>query len=206
MNSKNRFSQSSKYSYQQTIKLNSNEVPAVVNLETGEVLTCTPKRSYKSSTRIAMQGEEEWIVKTPHNKFYIKNWEWLKKQTTDEELFVAFKLCMLVEEYTNSLRPLSDSTVTEELSRIIRCNKNNIKPILYKLYQLGVYGRFDVCDPEKPFTKYWIFSPYLNFMGNIIDSEMARLFSTTRIARAFRNEKVDMKLEEYVKKTKISKQ
>jgi hypothetical protein len=50
---------------------------------------------------------------------------------------------------------------------------------------LGVYGKFEIVDMKKGYTKYWLFNPYLSFSGKLINSDIAELFSGTRIASAY---------------------
>ena len=49
----------------------------------------------------------------------------------------------------------------------------------------GVFGKFDVCLADKPYTRYWILNPFLSFNGTVIDSVIVKLFKGTHVERAF---------------------
>ena len=200
MNNINRFNQESKFAYKQVIQLNDNEVPAVVNMETGEVSTLTPNRYNQNRQKKLKIGEEYFLKNEPFDKVFAKSMEFLKRNTTNDEFAVAYELIILANKYDNSLEPLCDKTVALELSNALKCRKNLINPILFKLYQLGVYGRFDVHNPAKPFTKYWVLNPYLNFRGNIIDSDIVKIFNVTYIGMHYLGIKFKLKIEPFPKR------
>ena len=69
----------------------------------------------------------------------------------------------LAKANTNSLEPLNDTSTIPELMEFLQVSKNKVNPILKKLFNLGVYGKFEFVDAEKGYTKYWLLNPYLSF-------------------------------------------
>jgi hypothetical protein len=170
--------------YEQTIKLDHNEIPAKFNLETGEIAYVGIHRS-KNKTKGIQEKHE------PGAKFY-KNypasWAFLKKNLEPYEYMAAHSLALRAKANTNSLEPLNDDTVISILVEEIGVSKNRVKSVLQHLFDLGVYGRFDIAEVGKRYTKYWILNPYLSFNGTIIDKSISELFKNTLVAKAFRGE------------------
>lgn len=166
--------------YKTTIRLNHNEIPAKINLETGEV---KPKKNNNIPEGYVLHAPG-----VPYDKIYTKSWRFLKTQLTQLEFSVAFELAMMAKAFTNSLEPLNDATTIPELVEKFQISKNKVRPVFQKLFKLGVYGKFEVYDRTKPYTKYWVLNPYLTFNGNVLSSDIARLFSGTDIALHFNNQ------------------
>ena len=170
--------------YKQEVPLFHNEVPARVNVETGEVTIVKKRGRPKGSLP---KGKEVWLPNALFTKHFPQSWKWLREHTTDNEFKAAVALAQLAKAYTNSLEPLNDATIIPDLVNATGVSKNLIGVTLQKLWKLGVYAKFEVYDPSKPYTKYWILNPYLSFNGKLIDSDIARLFQGTYIGLAYRN-------------------
>jgi hypothetical protein len=162
-------------SYTQSVELKNNETLAKVNTETGEVTTV------KKRVSNIPEGKEIFEPEGIFRKDYTKSWKYLKSNLTAFEFSVAFELALLAKANTNSLEPLSDSTTVNQLVEKFNISRNKVKPLFNKLFKLGVYAKFEVYDVTKPYTKYWILNPYLSFSGKLINSDIARLFSGTKI-------------------------
>ncbi len=162
--------------YKKEINLNNNEIPATINLETGEV------KALKAKANNIPKGKQIFEPKGIFTKTYNKSWIYLKSKLTPLEFGVAFELAILAKANTNSLEPLNDDTTMNQLVDKFSIGKNKVRPLFKKLFELGVYGRFEVYDKTKPYTKYWVLNPYLAFTGKIIDSDIANLFNGTDIA------------------------
>ena len=91
----------------------------------------------------------------------------------------------MAEAYTNSLEPLNDETTINQLASLFGISRNKVTPTLKKLFQLGVYAKFEVVKPDVPYTKYWILNPFLSFNGRTLDSDIANLFIGTVIEKEF---------------------
>ncbi len=171
-------------SYKQTIELNNNESLAKVNNETGEVI------SVKKKLNNLPEGKEIFEPEGIFRKDYTKSWKFLKSKLTAFEFSVAFELALLAKANTNSLEPLSDSTTVNQLVEKFNISRNKVKPLFDKLFKLGVYAKFEVYDVTKPYTKYWILNPYLSFSGKLINSDIARLSSGTKITLFYYDKEV----------------
>lgn len=165
--------------YIETIVLNHNELPATVNQETGEVKVKQKRKSNLPKGKIVF--EPEGIFK----KDYSKTWKWLKLQLSPFEFYVAFELALMAKANTNSLEPLNDDTTVNQLVDKFQISRNKVNPLFKKLFNLGVYGKFEVANRDVEFKKYWILNPYLTFSGRLIDSDIANLFKGTKIAIYF---------------------
>lgn len=175
------------HDYEQVYKLKHNESPAKIDLETGEVKVLAKVKSedcsgHKSDSSIVWQPNGQF------SKSYTKSWMYLDKVLKPHEYKVAHKLAMKAEAFTNSLKPLNDDSVISILVEELGIGKNQIKPVLKRLFDLGVYGRFEVAEPNMPYTKYWILNPYLSFNGRVVEKSIADLFKGTIVAQAFRGE------------------
>jgi|JI9StandDraft_1071089.scaffolds.fasta_scaffold343387_1 C1A family cysteine protease len=167
--------------YKVEVKLNHNEVAAKVNTETGDTKLVTFRPNN------IPDGKELFEPTAFFKKEYSNSWSYLQKKLNPLEYKVAHSLGILAKANTNSLEPLSDKSTIPDLMEIFNVSKNKVKPILVKLFSLGVYGKFEIVDADKGYTKYWIFNPYLSFSGKLIPSDIADLFSNTHVAKAFRD-------------------
>lgn len=171
-----------KADYRAEFKLNHDELPAIVNAETGEVKVLT-----KRSNNIP-EGKELHEPTAKFLKYYPNSWAFLKRELNDFELRVCLTLALLAKAHTNSLEPLNDETMVSDLVVSLGISRNKVKSTLQTLWNYGVYGAFEVKEADKPYTKYWIFNPYLIFNGKLIDSGITRLFRGTHVAKAFYDE------------------
>lgn len=167
--------------YIKEIKLNDNEIASKINIETGEV---TPLAQRSNNLP---KGKEVFEPNAKFMKTYSKTWEFLKGKLTPLEFRCAFTLSLMAKMNNNSLEPLNDNTCINELMEVLGISKNNVKPILKKLFNLGVYGKFEVKDFDKPYTKYWVLNPYLSFSGKVIDTTLKDMFKNTLIGKAYYN-------------------
>jgi hypothetical protein len=168
-----------KTDYKTEIKLKHNEAPAKINLETGEIVQVTSKPNN------IPEGKEIFEPDALFRKDYCNSWAFLQRELSHFEFTVCFSLALLAKAHTNSLEPLSDNTTINELMEKLRMSKNKVTPTLKTLWDYGVYGKFEVKQLSKPYTKYWLLNPYLSFSGKIIGSDIANLFKDTHIAKAF---------------------
>lgn len=169
-----------KQRYTATIPLYHNEEAAAINLETGALRTL-PKK-----TNNIPEGKEVFEPDGIFQKNYTKSWKFLRSKLTPFEFSVAFELAMMAKANTNSLEPLNDETTVNQLVSRFSISRNKVKPLFAKLFKLGVYGKFEVYDKTKPYTKHWVLNPYLSFSGKLIYSDIAKLFSGTEIALNYR--------------------
>jgi len=167
--------------YSKTVKLKDNESLAKIDLETGELIELAFKPNNIPDDKEVF--EPNGIFK----KDYTNSWKFLNRELKPIEFKAAHTLALMAKAHTNSLEPLNDETTIPQLMEILDVSKNKVKPILDRLWDYGVYGRFDVKEAHIPYTKYWVFNPYLSFNGKLIHSDIARLFRNTHCAKAFNN-------------------
>lgn len=170
-----------KHDYEQTFKLKHNEAPACINQETGEVKQLVKTNHHSDS-------HELFEPNASFSKSFSQSWLFLKRVLKPHEYIAAHSLALKAKAFTNSLEPLNDEIVQSILTEELGISKNQVKPVLKKLFELGVYGKFSVAEADKPYTNYWILNPYLQFNGRVIDKSITELFKGTFVAKAFRGE------------------
>ena len=174
------------FDYEKMVQLSHNEIPAKINIETGELVEVR----YKKST--IPSGKELWQPKSPFTKHYVmgnKVIDWLETILTDQEMKVLWKMTRMIKFETNSLEPLNDDFGINQIAKEFNISRNRVSPIFKKLYDLGVYANFDVKKVNVPYTKYWILNPYICFSGRLIASDIAKLFEGTAIEMKFKSMK-----------------
>lgn len=162
--------------YKETIKLEHNEVPAKLNLDTGEFLI---------ASKAGKRGDDT-LGANPIKKFSKRNeqaWEVLETQTSNLEYAVANKLTRYLKMHTNSLDPLNNSTTLTVLSEEFAVSRKSISGIFDKLFRLGVYGKFEVYEMNEKYKNYWIFNPYLTSNGKYTKRDVLALFQNTLYAK-----------------------
>lgn len=168
--------------YERIISLKHNECPAKMNVETGEIkLLDVPKKQNNNPDLI------EFEPNAIFSRSYSKSWEFLYYKTTDKEYKVAQYLAFKAKAFTNSLEPLSDDSTVREIAEATGISKDKVTQTFARLFELGVYGKWEVNELIKGRTKYWIFNPYLSFNGKRVDKNIVTLFDKTAIAKAFKS-------------------
>ena len=171
-----------KFDYEKMVQLNHNEIAAKINIETGELTEVKHRKTTIPS------GKQLWQPKSPFTKHYVmgnKIIDWLETILSDQEMKVLWKMTRMIKFETNSLEPLNDDYGISQIAAEFNISRNRVSPILKKLYDLGVYAKFDVKKVNVPYTKYWILNPYICFSGRLIDSDIAKLFEGTVIQLKF---------------------
>lgn len=168
-----------KQKYRKEVSIYHNESLMAVNVETGEYRDISARRN--NIPESSMVFEKDAIFR----KDYQNSWFFLRGVLTPIEYKAAHTLAMMARANTNSLEPLNDDSTLKEVMSVLDMSINKVKPIMQRLFDLGVYGKFEVYKPERPYTKSWIFNPYLSFAGRIIKSDIAKLFTGTHCEKAF---------------------
>ena len=122
--------------YEQTIKLQHNEIAAKVNLETGEL------QEVKKRPNNIPQGKEKFDYDQAFIKSYEKSWEFLVNNLKKHELMVAVLMSTMTEYSTNSLAPLDDTVQMNHLSEKFGIGINQVKSTFKRLMDVGVYASF----------------------------------------------------------------
>ncbi len=169
--------------YEELIKFNHNEIPAKVNIETGELIELNPRKNNIPNNRQVFLPNENFD-KVYYASHYV--WEELELLLSDLELRVARKLVSYGSMNNNSLKPLSNDVTLKNLALEFNIGKNRVKPIFNKLFNLGFYANIDVKDERYPdLNKFWVLNPYLTFSGKTIHIGIISIFEHTPIKRFF---------------------
>jgi len=163
--------------YIEEVPLYHHQSILVVDKNTGEVTTPN-SRPFKSLP----EGFEIHLPDAVFDKAYRVSRDFLLDNLNCFEHYAACKLIRRADAFTNSVQPLSDKIPVKELAGVLEVSRNKVRPVLKKLFDLGVYGKFEVAEEGKPYTKYWIINPYISFNGRLIRSDIRRLFDNTPIA------------------------
>lgn len=167
--------------YNKEIKLNDNELPAKINSETGEVTVIDTVSHKRNPDAVVFEPQAKF------SKHYDKSWQYLYYRTSPLEYKVATFIAMKAKPFTNSLEPLNDDTSVRELAAYCDISTGKVKPTFDKLFDLGVFGKFEVVDESKNHTRYWILNPYLSVHSKAVDKGIMILFQNTELANAFRS-------------------
>ena len=162
--------------YKETIELGHNEVPARLNLDTGEFLVASKPEKRGDDT----------LGPNPIKKFSKRNemaWEVLETQTSNLEYAVANKLTRYLKMHTNSLDPLNNDTTLTTLSEEFGVSRKSISGVFDRLFRLGVYGKFELYEMNEKYKNYWIFNPYLTSNGKYTKKDVLGLFQNTLYAK-----------------------
>lgn len=161
--------------YKTELKLNHNEVPAKVNIETGEVLTINKRPN----------NLPEGKSKLDYNNFSIINNDMLRvlfDECNSNELKVILHMVYMSEFGNNSLKPLGDELSYRELSRIFNIDDKTIKTILTRLKYLGVYLQLNITEVDGA-KEYWVLNPYISWKGKLKNDSLFITFANTRIVK-----------------------
>ena len=165
--------------YEKTLKLNDNEVAAKLNLETGEIIEIL-NQNYSQPNKEVFQPKEVF------KKQYLEMSIFLKEVLTPVEYFIVDKLCDMAKPNSNSLEPFSDDTTYLEIAERFNYDRRKIPKLLKKLFELGIYGKFEVVEDIKGLNKYWVLNPFVSFKGKTIDTNLRKLFENTTIVKSYR--------------------
>ena len=165
--------------YVRKLNLKDNEIAAKVNAETGEITTL------KTVLSSLPDNHEVWLPNSSFHKTYEATWNFLIKELKSDELKVVTIMSLMASANTNSLSPLNEELPITSLADYFKLDRSKIKKILNRLFDIGVFAKFEVSKTDVPYTKYWILNPYVSFKGKLVNSDIARLFHGTLIHNEF---------------------
>jgi len=163
--------------YEQTVKLQHNEIAAKVNLETGEF------QEVKKRPNNIPQGKILWNP-GPFHKRFDASWKYLLNHLTDKEIVIVSKMTLMARPNSNSLEPLSNNSSSEEIAQQFGIHRNSVNKMFNKLFKLGVYAEFRFASTSG-IKHYWVLNPYIAFYGKTISNTLADLFRETKFAEIF---------------------
>ena len=161
--------------YTTEVRLNHNEVPAKINMETGEILPI------KKRPNNIPEGKS----KLDYDNFSIINNDMLRvlfDECNGSEIKVILHMVYMSEFGNNSLKPLNDELSYRELGRIFSIDDKTIKAILNKLKHLGVYLQLNITEVDGA-KEYWVLNPYISWKGKIKSDSLFHTFANTRIVK-----------------------
>lgn len=161
--------------YNREISLNDNEVPAKINIETGEVIEVKAKPA----------SIPKGYSKLNYKQFGMLNLDITKKLEhyfSNTELSVIFKMISRCDFNTNSLKPLSDDTSIRGLAEEFGISINTVPKVFSKLFSMGVYATFRITENQEE-NLYWILNPYIFWRGRLKNDAIFSYFSNTDIAK-----------------------
>lgn len=161
--------------YTKELTLQHNEIPASINIETGEIKEFKPFKSHK----LKDNSMEVFKHDQPYQRTFTRAWLLLETQTNTLEYKVAYNMGLMAKAYTNSLEPLTPESTVRQVSELLNIDRNKVTSIIDKLYKLGVIAKFEVYNRNEIYQNYWVFNPYLSFNGKTIKKEVTTLFDKT---------------------------
>lgn len=161
--------------YTTEVRLNHNEAPAKINMETGEILPINKRPN----------NIPEGKSKLDYNNFSIINNDMLRvlfDECNGSEIKVILHMVYMSEFGNNSLKPLNNELSYRELSRIFSIDDKTIKAILNKLKYLGVYLQLNITEVDGA-KEYWVLNPYISWKGKLKSDSLFHTFANTRIVK-----------------------
>ena len=173
--------------YTRNLKLRDNEVPAKIDMETGEII------EVRNIFNSIPDGKELWLKNEKFSKMFTYSWKFLVKTLSSDELKVLVLMSLAAQPSTNSMPPLNEEVSMLQMEEYFGVSRKKLPNIFKKLFDIGVFAKFEVATHEEHYKKYWILNPYISFRGRLISSDIAKLFYGTTIEK------------EYVKQYKLEK-
>lgn len=132
---------------------------------------------------------QEGVSKPNFKKFTIFNQKLGKVMNelrlTPQERLVIYVMTELVEYGTNSLKPLSDDYSLRKKSDLLSVNKDSIKKITDRLFEIGVFLSIKVYTNEE--KKYWVLNPCICWRGSKAPNDILIHFKDCTITRLLMN-------------------
>jgi hypothetical protein len=164
-------------SWKKTIALKHNEVPAKVNLETGEIITLEGLKN------VLPDGKS---ISTQHNFAKVNNYvlnRLIDSKLEDIEVKILAKMISLSSFGTNALLPFNDESTNLELAEAFKISRNRVNKSFKKLYDLGVFAHVNIARSDV--SEFWILNPYISWKGKMIDDSIFVFFKNTDVYRIY---------------------
>lgn len=165
--------------YEHLLKLEHDEQPAKINMRTGEITPVGEDMKLKAYTGATVFNQDAKFFKG-----FSDAWEWLYYRLTPLELKVVMYMAMKASPVTNSLDPLGEDSSVRELSTAVDISVGKVSIVFKKLLEIGVYGKFEVVDTAKKYTKYWVLNPHLSIKSKVVKDSVVKLFDVTELSQA----------------------
>ena len=167
------------YDYEVHLGLLHNEIPAKIDLNTGEVKQIHKKvrPKLKEGTRLSMQDN--------FAKVNCRLLPFFNDVFNNNEIKIIYDMIQMTEFETNALKPLNNDSTIKELSERFNIGKNQVKKYFDNLFRQGVYLQIKVHTDEK--KEYWVLNPLIAFKGKLIKESIINFFDNTKIEIYLRN-------------------
>lgn len=165
--------------YTRNLKLKDYEVPAKINLETGEVV------EVRNIFNSIPEGKELWLKNEKFSKMFTYSWKFLVKYLKSDEIKVLIIMSLMAQPSTNSMPPLNEEVSMMQMEEFFGVSRKKLPGIFKTLFDVGVFAKFEVATEEEYYKAYWILNPYISFKGKLISSDITRLFYGTRIEKEY---------------------
>jgi hypothetical protein len=126
----------------------------------------------------------DWAVGWKFTKMFDGSQELLLELLSPQEYKVVGKMIFMAQQNTNSLKPLREDMSLRTLGSEFGVCDKTIKNVLEKLYNLGIYGKFEVSAWDKAtdmceYRKYWVLNPWVAFKGQKMIEGLYGMFVET---------------------------
>lgn len=165
--------------YTRNLKLKDTEVPAKIDLETGEIV------EVRNIFNSIPDGKELWLKNEKFSKMFTYSWKYLVKSLNSDELKVLVVMTLMAQPSTNSMPPLNEEVSMLQMEEYFNVSRKKLPSIFKSLFEIGVFARFEVASEDEYYKKYWILNPYISFKGRLVNSDIAKLFYGTRIEKEY---------------------
>ena len=160
--------------YSTTIKLNHNEIPALINVETGEIKEVKRRKNNLPKGKSKLDYEEYVVVNSKMQKI-------LFDKLSKTEMYITSRLINMIEFGTNSLKPYNNKTNIKILSNDFNIGINQVNKIFNSLIKKGVILPLEMFRDN--FKEYWFLNPNIAWKGKLKDDELSKLFNETIISK-----------------------
>ena len=165
--------------YTRSLKLKDNEIPAKINMETGEI------KEVRNIFNSIPEGKELWLKNEKFTKMFTYSWKFLVGNLKSDELKVLIVMSLMAQSGTNSMPPLNEDVPMMQMEEYFGVDRRKLPKIFKTLFEIGVFARFEVANEEELYKTYWILNPYISFKGRLISSDITRLFYGTKIEKEY---------------------
>jgi hypothetical protein len=165
------------YDYEVQFGLQHHEVPAKIDLNTGEVKQIKKKPKLPEGKRLSMRDN--------FAKVETRLLPYFNHVFNNNEISIIYKMIQMSEFETNALKPLNNDTTIKELSDTFNIGKNQVKKYFDHLFKMGVYAQFKIYKDNK--KEYWILNPHIAFKGKTGDESIYKQFDGTQIQKYLQN-------------------
>lgn len=160
--------------YETTIKLKHEEIPAKINIKTGEI------NEIKKRPNNIPINKELWNPGS-FAKNFTSSWNYLLDNLSDKEISIVNRMVLMARPNSNSLEPLNNQSSVEEIAEKFHIHRNSVNKMFTSLLKHGVYAEFKF-GSKTGIKHYWVLNPYISFKGKTISKSLSDLFRETIIA------------------------